>query len=437
MPFPRLLRAARVAAALLLFFLAAARTSAAQSPAPATPPSAADPRTLAYPEALERARAWNPLRSSRALQFDVVAAERRQAGARPNPELGIELENFSGSLPGFRESETTFFLSQPFETGGKRGARLRRADAGDSLARAGMDEFDRLLARDVALAFAAGLAAQERLVLRRELLTLADDVVTTAEQKVALGAVLRAEATRSRVTRNLAAIEFEAAERELTLSRQSLARLFGGTAADVAGFSGTLDTLRVVPGQTELDSLLAEHPTLRRLRAETGLAQAEVELQKSLSSQDFRLGAGFRMLDGTDEGTFLIGVSAPLPVADRNQGRIAAGRVITEQAALAERAAQYELSASAEQALGRLAIAQAAVRGLRQDVLPTARQSYTEVETAYHQGRLTYLDLLDARRSLSEARLTEIDWLAELYSLRAELEWTFGRELPAVWEGSR
>jgi cobalt-zinc-cadmium efflux system outer membrane protein len=419
-----------------MLFLATATTSAAQPPAP-PPPSAADSRVLTYPEALERARVWSPVRSSRALQLDVVAAERRQAGARPNPELGLELENFSGSLPGFRESETTVFLSQPFEAGGKRGARRRLADAGEPLARAGMDEFERLLARDVALAFAAGLAAQERLVLRRELLTLADDVVRTAEQKVALGAVLRAEATRSRVTRNLAAIEFEAAERELALSRQTLARLFGGTAEDVAGFSGTLDTLRVVPGPAEIDSLLADHPTLRRLRAESGLAEAELGLQESLSSQDFRLGAGFRLLDGTDEGTFLIGVSATLPVSDRNDGSIAAARVAIEQAALAERAGRHELATRAEQALGELVIAQAAVRGLRRDVLPTARQSYTEVETAYHQGRLTYLDLLDARRSLAEARLTEIDWLAELYSLRAELEWTFGRELPAVWEGSR
>jgi len=411
----------------------------AQMPTPGTREQSAwtDKPPLTIGEALERTRAFSPTLKSRELQMLAVEALQRQAGRRPNPELDLELENFSGSLPGFNSSESTIFLSQQFERGGKRNARRRLARAGGPVAVAERREFELQLARDVAHAFAAGLAAQDRRALRRAMLSLAEEVVESAEQKVALGAVLKAEATRSRVTRNLAAIEYAAAIQDLDLARQSLARLWGAMVPDFGLFAGTMDTLRTIPVVADLDSMLASHPLILKYRADSQRARAGVVLQKSHSSQDLSLGAGFRLLDGADDGTFLVGLSMGLPFSDRNQGNIAAADILVEQANLAEQAAANELSNGLEQTLGHLAVAQGAIRGLRRDVLPSAQVSYDEVETAYRQGRLTYLDLLEARRLLAESRLSEIDWLARLYSLRAELEWTIGRSLPAIWEGSR
>jgi len=392
---------------------------------------------LAYEDALERARTFSPTLKSRELQMKAVEALKDQAGRRPNPELDLELENFSGSLPGFSNSETTIFMRQRFERGGKRDARELLAGAGGSMALADQREYELELARDVSQAFANGLAAQDRLVLRREMLSLADEAVRSAEQKVALGAVLRAEATRSRVTRNLAAIEYAAAQQEQELARQALARLWGQSTADFGLMAGTLDTIRVLPEFADLDSMLAGHPMLLKHRANTQVARASVGLQKSLGSQDMSLGAGFRLLDGADDGTFLVGLSMPLPFSDQNKGNIRAADISVEQAVLSELAITNQLSNGLEQTLGQLTVAQEAVRGLRQDVLPEAEASYAEVQIAYGQGRLTYLDLLEARRLLAESRLMEIDWLERLYSLRAELEWTTGHSLPVLWEGSR
>lgn len=392
---------------------------------------------LNYQDALERARAFSPTLKSRELQLAAVEALKHQAGRRPNPELELDLENFSGSLPGFSSSETTIFMSQRFERGGKREARSLLASAGGSMALADQQASELELARDVSLAFAAGLAAQDRQVLRAEMLSLADEAVKSAEQKVALGAVLRAEATRSRVTRNLAAIEYAAAQQELELARRALARLWGQSAVDFGLMAGTLDTLLVLPEGADLDSILAGHPMVLTSRANTQVARASVGLQKSLSSQDLSLGAGFRLLDGADDGAFLVGLSMPLSFSDTNKGNVRAADISVEQAALSELAVANQLSNGLEQTLGQLTVAQAAVRGLRRDVLPSSRVSFEEVEMAYRQGRLTYLDLLEARRAMAESRLMEIDWLERLYSLRAELEWTTGRSLPAIWDGSR
>ncbi len=62
---------------------------------------------------------------------DIARAEglAQQAGVRPNPTVGLEIENFSGSGPysGISQAETTASISQTLELGGKRSARVSAA----------------------------------------------------------------------------------------------------------------------------------------------------------------------------------------------------------------------------------------------------------------------------------------------------------------------
>ena len=65
-----------------------------------------------------RAAAWEPR---------LAEANRLQAGLSPNPEIGLELENFAGTgaLGGTGALETTLVLSQLIELGGKKARRYR------------------------------------------------------------------------------------------------------------------------------------------------------------------------------------------------------------------------------------------------------------------------------------------------------------------------
>jgi cobalt-zinc-cadmium efflux system outer membrane protein len=80
-------------------------------------------------QALALALLQNP--ELRAFAWDVRAAEARtlQAGLRPNPELGLEVENIAGTgvLQGGQSAETTLRLNQVIELGGKRARRLQVA----------------------------------------------------------------------------------------------------------------------------------------------------------------------------------------------------------------------------------------------------------------------------------------------------------------------
>src|SRR5690349_6667635 len=91
-----------------------------------------------YAALLAQARSSAP----RLAEPDALVAQARglaeQAAARPNPVLGVEVENFSGSGPygGLGFAETTASLQQTLELGGKRAARIEAGRAGVTAAQA-------------------------------------------------------------------------------------------------------------------------------------------------------------------------------------------------------------------------------------------------------------------------------------------------------------
>src|SRR5690606_518243 len=84
---------------------------------------------LSLADALALALEHSPELAAYSWELRAAEARRIQAAARPNPELGLDLENVSGDLPGLSRSELTLSLGQILELGGKRDARIRAARA--------------------------------------------------------------------------------------------------------------------------------------------------------------------------------------------------------------------------------------------------------------------------------------------------------------------
>ena len=85
---------------------------------------------LTLRNALAAAILRNPELHAAAWEQRLAEASRLQAGLSPNPEVGVEFENFAGSgaLSGTDALETTLLLSQLIELGGKRDLRVQIAE---------------------------------------------------------------------------------------------------------------------------------------------------------------------------------------------------------------------------------------------------------------------------------------------------------------------
>src|SRR5215472_932116 len=113
---------------------------------------------LTLPEVLDLAHRHNPNLASQALQVEATQAGEVTAGLRPNPDLSISKEdlNFSQISP----SDQTMNVSQLFERGGKRRARLESARLTTAVAKYVYSDFERQLVLSIKQSFVALLLAK-------------------------------------------------------------------------------------------------------------------------------------------------------------------------------------------------------------------------------------------------------------------------------------
>ena len=161
--------------------------------APMSPARAiAPPLTLA--NAVQLALAQHPELAAARREVDATLGALDQAGVYQNPALSVELEDLRQG-----RRTTTVMLSQPFELGGKRAARIAAAERAADVARAQLQARQSDLRAGVTAAFFDALIAQERVQLAQASLALAQTGSQAAGQRVQAGKVSPVEETRARL----------------------------------------------------------------------------------------------------------------------------------------------------------------------------------------------------------------------------------------------
>ncbi len=148
------------------------------------------PSSVTLRQALSFALLNNPELAAFSWEIRAREAQELQAGLRPNPEFGVEVENFggSGSLSGFEGSETTIWLGQLIELGGKRSKRAQVASLERDLASWDYESRRMDVFAEVAKSFFAVLAAQERVALAESISRIAERATERVAERVRAGA---------------------------------------------------------------------------------------------------------------------------------------------------------------------------------------------------------------------------------------------------------
>lgn len=363
-----------------------------------------------------------------AFDWDIRAAEARiiQARLLPNPELSLEAENLTGTR-GFKsgnEAERTLQLSQLIELGGKRAARVDEAMSGRVLT-----DFDYQVKRVEVLratteAFVDALVAQRRLALAEETLRLSESAVPLTQKRVEVGKASSVEVTRSNVVVSLAQIGLGQAKRELLAAKATLAAQWGETKnVRFESVIGNLDRTEEVPAFTTLVTRLGRNPQIARWTAEREKRAASLRNQQAQAVPDITVGLGPRMIGKGDEFTVgTVGFSIPLPFFNRNQGNIAEARALLSKTDPEERAAEAKAFGELSVAYQTLLRASEEVVILKNSVLPGAAQSVELLTSGYEAGRFSQLEILDARRTLTDARNQHLRALGDYHRALARVE---------------
>jgi len=387
---------------------------------------------------LRRALALALLRSPKlsAVSWDIRIGEARrlQAGLFPNPELEVEVENFGGSgeFAAFLGSEATVVLSQLVELGGKRNARKQVAAFDAELAAWDHEAARLAVLTDTTLAFLDVLAAQEQLRLAQDAHRVSGEVLAAAVARVKAGKVSPLEEVRAGVAVSKSAINLETARRTLEGARGYLAAAWGSWSPGFKHATGKLDAVKPVPPLESIEGLVARNPDIARWAQEMEQRLAVLSLERAGRVPDLTVGAGVKYISGPDTPAFVFGFSIPIPFSDRNQGAILEAEYQIARAGDARKVAEVRTRAALAGAYHVLASAHGTAVSLRDDVLPAARRAYAAASESYKEGKLGYLDVLDAQRTLMEARQGHVDALITYHKAVAVVESLIGTGLADI-----
>ena len=373
-----------------------------------------------------------------AFDWRVRAQEARalQAGLIPNPQLSVEGENFAGGgdFNGYDAAETTVFLGQLVELGGKRAKRHRVAVLNRELA--GWDyEAARLdVMTETAQRYVSALAARERLALTTEILRVAKESLKATRARIEAGAASSIEAARSEVAVATIAAQKGRREVEFEAAKNVLASSWAGEAR-FDSLAGDLTALRSLPELERISAALAANPDLARWASEVSQREAAVDLARAQAIPSVTAGLGLRHFNDTNDSALVFGVEIPIPVFDRNQGGRAAAAAEARRARAMARESRLvlirALVAAHAQALG----AHNNARALKEAVLPQARSAYEQTRDAYRKGLFRLVDVLDAQRTLFDARTEYVNALEQFHTAAAELERLAGSSLEDLSTG--
>lgn len=385
-------------------------------------PSAASTATLttAAPITLQTALALamehNP--RLRAAAQGVAASEGAliQSRARPNPELDYSQEDTR------RETRSmTLQWSQPIEIGGKRAARMKAAGHGRELAQAELETARAGLRADVRTAFANVLAGQQRVQLHQQTLEIASSARDAAAKRVQAGKVAPLEETKARVAESSAQLALAQAESGLRVARQQLAALWGAKPASIGAAVGELTQLPSLPDEGLMLEKMEQSPQILRAQQAVFQARSVAELERAERLPNPTVSVGVKRAQEVGRNQLVFGISVPLPILDSNRGNQLQALRLADKAEDELLATRQQMQAQLQQQREQLQNSRAQAEQLAQQVLPAAQSAYEVAAKGFGLGKFSYLEVLDAQRTLADARSLYLEQLVATHQAAADM----------------
>lgn len=362
-------------------------------------------KAIDFDQAIANTLQSNPALLSLGFQVEAQHGRILQSGMRPAVQLGVEVENAigTGQFSGVDSAEATLSLAWSLERG-KRERRLEVARAGLTL----LESEAELQRLDVAAAtaryFLEALALQAQVGLADEAVALAANTVTAVDKRVRAGRSARADLARAEVDLARLQLEREGLEHELRASIRRLAAQWGDTSPAFTSIGGDLANLPEPDSFSDLLARVEQSPNLRRFLNERRLREAELRRIEANSRPDWRVTAGIRHLQQTDDQALVAGITIPLGAKSRNEGNAAAARADLARSDVERAASRVQIETRLFALYEELKYSLHRATTLRDEILPRVETVLTETRRAYEMGRYSYFELRVAQDDALQAR---------------------------------
>lgn len=377
---------------------------------------------LSMAKAVETTLNANPSIAASRLSAESAKFVAKSAKFLTNPEFTV-----SPNIVGEGGSDAAILITQPLELNGARRVRGQIASSQYQAAISYAATVRRQTVLQLTQTYWDVVGLQELMKLHQQNIGALRQLQTAVQKQLDIGTVpgsqlLKTELEMTRAEQGLAQVVFE-----LTQAKALVNTIMGRSTGD--DFTAT-DAPQTHRAALDKPSLMASaqklRPELSAIDAQLLSARGEVQARRLRSAPDVSLQArkGSFESDG-DEG---IAISLSLPIVDWGSAKadVQQAQTSVRNLELQRLALQNTVGMEVEQAINAVTTSRQAVDQFNTHIISKSEELLRMAQTGYEKGATGYLEVLEAQRTLLDAKTEYTTVLVRHTKAVAELEWACG-----------
>ncbi len=392
-------------------------------------------QVLTWQQVRDKFESANPSLRAGQIGIDESRATEITAHLRPNPNLGLTVDQinpFNGGPPHSAAGSllTIAAVSYLHERQSKRELRLESAQKATGIVSSGQADLERTLIFTLRMAFVQALQEKAILSLAKENLAYYDHVLDVNRERYKAGAIAQVDLDRLELQRVQYESDLQIAEESLETAKILLLALLNDrTPVDQFDVTGPFDFSRgIVPLDQVRQEALNTRPDLRASLLSVDKAKTDHRLAVASGSTDPTFGFDAGRNPPIDQ---YIGfsVNIPLRIFDRNQGEKTRTELEIERSEKLVEAARAQVFADVDSAYASVTSVVTLLQPYKGRYLQQASRVRDTIAFSYEHGAASLLDFLNAQAEYRSVQVNYLNLVASYLDAANQLNLAVGREV--------
>ncbi len=358
------------------------------------------------------------------LKIDRALIEARQgqavqAGLYPNPELTLGIDEAFLSEP--NPYKMRLELMQPLVLGGRLGLAREASQFQMESAQYQLLLSQREVYRQVHRHWANQLYFRDAELVFVKLQKMTEQTLELVQARFESRSEPESHVTKALLEVYNLEVSLQQLRGEKARSDAETIAFLGGLPLPLDRLTGSLDTDFDEPAwAVDHDFTTASHPAVEAARKSVAAADAQARAARAERFPDLGVFLAFGQVRPEDENYVEGGITVPVPLFNRNQGRVAETRSLTVMYQHQAQMVENELNVALATARQNHEMLHQQLETLQSTILPAAERGLDQAQQAYRAGRLMFLELVDAQRTYADFSLRSLELKRDLALAEAD-----------------
>ncbi len=340
-----------------------------------------------------------------------------QAGLKKNPMAGYVADEMGGYKGAGRQG---IALSQEIVPEYKLAARQSVVGAEQNAAMQGLEIQRQKVINDATIAGYRLLITQNKEVLIRELLSICEKSAEVAGSLLKANEVPKTDYLQAKIELNKAKMSLGDVQLEREAISKEITLLLNAPEGTFYKITDSLDRIPIDLDENSLfQRLLEQSPQFRRAQAELSVAQSKIQKERMEAGIEVNVEGSVVYNTYEKQTEVSAGFNIPLRINDKNQGNIMRAQYEIQAAVANIERIKTALKTSFQNKFAQFNIARQRVRFYQEGILAEVDESLKLILQSYQQGQCSYIELLNAQRTMFNTKVEYMDSVGALLDCRA------------------